>query len=349
MDKQQPRQLRSFICSFPDCQAIYNKQWKLEAHMCKHTGVKPFVCDREGCGRSFCTKYHLARHELTHSGERPFRCTLDGCTNGFTTNANLQKHISRIHNQEQKQYVCVFEGCGKIFKKNKQLKSHQCEEHTLLPLYQCSFEGCLKRFSFPNKLKRHEKVHRGNPCVEQECSFIGRTWTEYTKHRRESHRVLLPCNKCNKVFRDTWFLEQHQQVHSEVRQVLKCPREGCERSFTTTFNLQNHIGSFHEELRPFTCPHAGCGKTFAMKQSLHRHGVVHNPELKKQRKHRPKRSLVSRLSGYKPGKRDFFPQQQATQSIGSRQPEQISTGGSEPTDLSSLLKDTNLCNPVLTV
>ena len=80
-----------------------------------------------------------------------------------------------------------------------------------------------------------------------------------------SFQVLLPCNKCNKVFRDTWFLQQHQQVHSEVRQVLKCPREGCERSFTTAFNLQNHIGSFHEELRPFTCPHAGCGKTFAMK------------------------------------------------------------------------------------
>lgn len=27
-----------FICSFPDCSASYNKAWKLDAHLCKHTG-----------------------------------------------------------------------------------------------------------------------------------------------------------------------------------------------------------------------------------------------------------------------------------------------------------------------
>lgn len=27
-----------FICSFPDCCASYNKAWKLDAHLCKHTG-----------------------------------------------------------------------------------------------------------------------------------------------------------------------------------------------------------------------------------------------------------------------------------------------------------------------
>lgn len=27
-----------FICSFPDCDATYNKGWKLDAHLCRHTG-----------------------------------------------------------------------------------------------------------------------------------------------------------------------------------------------------------------------------------------------------------------------------------------------------------------------
>lgn len=27
-----------FICSFPNCCASYNKAWKLDAHLCKHTG-----------------------------------------------------------------------------------------------------------------------------------------------------------------------------------------------------------------------------------------------------------------------------------------------------------------------
>lgn len=35
-----------FICSFPDCSASYNKAWKLDAHLCKHTGevTRPRVC-----------------------------------------------------------------------------------------------------------------------------------------------------------------------------------------------------------------------------------------------------------------------------------------------------------------
>ena len=29
---------RRFICSFPSCSAAYNKAWKLDAHLCRHTG-----------------------------------------------------------------------------------------------------------------------------------------------------------------------------------------------------------------------------------------------------------------------------------------------------------------------
>lgn len=30
---------RSFVCSFFDCKAEFSKSWKLEAHLCKHTGL----------------------------------------------------------------------------------------------------------------------------------------------------------------------------------------------------------------------------------------------------------------------------------------------------------------------
>ena len=33
-----PAPSQRFICSFPDCSANYNKAWKLDAHLCKHTG-----------------------------------------------------------------------------------------------------------------------------------------------------------------------------------------------------------------------------------------------------------------------------------------------------------------------
>lgn len=27
-----------FICSFPDCDATFNKAWRLDVHLCRHTG-----------------------------------------------------------------------------------------------------------------------------------------------------------------------------------------------------------------------------------------------------------------------------------------------------------------------
>ncbi|ELV11915.1 Transcription factor IIIA [Tupaia chinensis] len=67
-----PAVAQRFICSFPDCSANYNKAWKLDAHLCKHTGERPFVCDYDGCGKAFIRDYHLSRHVLIHTGEKPF-------------------------------------------------------------------------------------------------------------------------------------------------------------------------------------------------------------------------------------------------------------------------------------
>lgn len=330
---------KRYFCSFPGCSVAFNKQWKLDAHLSKHTGIKPYVCDRADCGKSFYSSYHLARHDLCHSGVKPFKCTVDGCQEAFTTNTNRARHVSRVHSQCNKKYICKFEGCQLEFKKNKQLKSHMCEEHTQLPPYQCSYEGCLKRFTYPSKLKRHEKVHRGYPCDKSGCSFIGKTWTEYLEHRKDQHRLILKCDHCSKVFRDSWFLKQHQRIHSDSRMCLVCPWDSCDRSFTKAFNLESHIKSFHQELRPFSCTYPTCGKTFAMKQSLQRHNIVHNPDRKKLRKHRLKRSLASRLSGYKEtndlvckNDRDPEPLKESAQK----------TALAAPVELVSLLQDTSL-------
>ncbi|CAK6975712.1 general transcription factor IIIAa [Scomber scombrus] len=341
-----PASHKRYICVFTGCSAAYNKQWKLDAHMCKHTGVKPHTCEYDGCDKSFCSLYHLTRHQLTHTGLQPFRCTVDDCTQAFTTNSNRARHISRVHTHEQehRKYMCKVDGCGLEFKKNKQLKSHMCEQHTQLPPYQCTYEGCQMRFTFPSKLKRHEKVHRGYPCKEEGCIFTAKTWTEYVKHRKEQHRSILRCEQCSKVCKDSCVLQQHQQVHCEERVVFICPREDCKRSFTTLFNMQSHINSFHEELRPFACTHQGCGKTFSMKQSLQRHAVVHDPERKKLKRPRPKKSLASRLSGYSQSKRAICKKSQ--ESLGVSGQKKTDPPGS--VELVSLLQDTSLlCSPAV--
>ncbi|XP_077426541.1 transcription factor IIIA-like [Vanacampus margaritifer] len=291
------RSHKRYICSFTPCTAAYNKQWKLDAHLCSHTGVRPHACPQDGCTKSFLSPYHLARHQLIHSGLRPFPCSAEGCAEAFSTNSNLARHISRAHavKSESKPYSCTADGCDAAFKKHQQLKAHMSERHTHLPAYACTHDGCDMRFHYPSRLKRHLKVHQGYPCNHSGCTFTGSTWTEYMSHRKEQHQTKVVCQDCGKAFKDAWFLEQHRRVHAETRLVYRCPRDQCDRSFTTTFNLQSHLQSFHDELRPFACDHPGCDRTFAMKQSLRRHGVVHDPQRKKMT--RPNRSLASRLSG----------------------------------------------------
>ncbi|XP_006832102.1 PREDICTED: transcription factor IIIA [Chrysochloris asiatica] len=297
---------RRFICSFRDCSANYNKAWKLDAHLCTHTGERPFVCKYEGCGKAFVREFHLSRHALTHTTEKPFACEVQGCDQKCTTKSNLKRHFERKHENQQRQYVCDFEGCDKTFRKHRQLKAHQTQ-HTNEPPFPCSYEGCGKHFASPTNLKRHRKVHEGYKC-QKGCSFVAKTWTELLRHVRENHKEEVRCEVCQRTFRRKDHLKQHMSVHAPERVVCRCPREGCGRSYTTVFNLQSHILSFHEEKRPFLCAHSGCGRAFAMKQSLRRHAVVHDPDRKKMKlRVHSKRSLASRLSGYIPPKKKAEP------------------------------------------
>uniref|UniRef100_A0A3B4ALM9 C2H2-type domain-containing protein n=1 Tax=Periophthalmus magnuspinnatus TaxID=409849 RepID=A0A3B4ALM9_9GOBI len=258
---------KRFICSFQGCFAAYNKQWKLDAHLCKHTGVKPHTCGYQGCGKSFCSPYHLARHELIHSGDKPFPCTEEGCSEAFTTNSNRLRHIDRFHRdtQEPRLYVCKFEDCGLRFKKNKQLKSHMCEQHEKLPPYQCTFEE-------RNILK-----------AQLLTLFFSFFFTS-----------------TGKSFCSPYHLARHELIHSGDKP-FPCTEEGCSEAFTTNSNRLRHIDRFHrdtQEPRLYVCKFEDCGLRFKKNKQLKSHMFIHDPERKKIRKAPNKRSLASRLSGF---------------------------------------------------
>ncbi|XP_066439418.1 transcription factor IIIA isoform X2 [Eleutherodactylus coqui] len=257
----------------------------------------------EGCGKGFVTLYHLNRHTLIHTGEKPYKCEAEDCDLAFTTATNMKLHFKRAHSSPTYLYVCHFADCGQQFRKHNQLKIHQYIHTNQLP-FKCSHEGCDKSYGSPSRLKRHEKVHAGYPCrKDATCPFVGQTWSDYLKHAAAVHSEVT-CNVCNRAFKKNSNLKDHKRTHKDETTVYQCPREDCDRTYTTKFNLRSHILSFHENLRPFVCEHEGCGKTFPMKQSLDRHANTHDPEKKKMVKPpRPKRSLASRLSGYKPKKK----------------------------------------------
>ncbi|XP_042562931.1 general transcription factor IIIA, b isoform X2 [Clupea harengus] len=279
---------KNFVCSFFNCKASFSKFWKLEAHLCKHTGLRPFAC--ASCDKSFCTRYQLTRHDLTHSGEKPYRCSVEGCPQTFASNGSMKNHVSRVHQQKENRYVCRVAGCGKEFRKRNQLKTHTCGHTKIFP-FECNFQGCNKKFAGSKQLQKHGKVHEGYPCAESGCVFKGNTWSEYQTHRKLQHRAALPCDDCKKVFREAWFLLKHRhRVHLGEPRVFRCTVQGCLKSYTTQLNLQSHVLSLHEGKRPFKCTQAGCNKAFAMKESLKRHGVAHDPEKKKIKKNNAPKS-----------------------------------------------------------
>jgi len=119
-----------FICSFPDCQASYNKAWKLEAHLCKHTGevsnaqgqhvsemkrkrpqrtlVSVCRCKArsescfqlnkclsiETCSVDLSTRLCslMLKCILHFLSQRPFKCEDDDCSKSFCTKYHLARH-----------------------------------------------------------------------------------------------------------------------------------------------------------------------------------------------------------------------------------------------------------------
>ncbi|XP_034006660.1 general transcription factor IIIA, b isoform X2 [Trematomus bernacchii] len=252
---------KSLVCSFLDCKATFSKSWRLEAHLCKHTGLKPFTCSQ--CDKSFSARYRLSRHQRNHSGEKPHKCLADGCSKGFGTYTSMKNHMARVHQHKDRLYRC--KGCGNDFSKRNQLKAH-LGEHLILA-FPCTVSGCTRQFLSLRKLKHHEKVHEGYPCENEACTLQGKTWTEYLKHRKE-HKVKVlkevHCGECNKVFNKAYFKEQHaKRVHCQHKWMLVCL--GCGKTFTHGFNLDSHVLGEHQGKKPFSCSHAGCGKSFTMK------------------------------------------------------------------------------------
>ncbi|XP_041717203.1 general transcription factor IIIA, b [Coregonus clupeaformis] len=244
---------KSFICCFVNCEATFNKSWKLDAHLCKHSGLKPFSCENRD--KRFCIRYQLTRHRLSHSGEKPAhqtqaepQCLAAGCSEAFATHVSMKTHMAHIHQHQENV------GYGKDFKKNNQLKTHQTEH------------GCKRECAGPGQLKHHEKVHQGYPCAVEGC-LQGEIWSAYQKQRKAVHRVKLQCDGCSRMFLEAWFLHQ-LWVHSGApKREFQCSKTGCGKTFTTHFNLENHVMSDHKGKKAFSCTHVGCGKSFAMQVS----------------------------------------------------------------------------------
>uniref|UniRef100_A0A8C2XF83 C2H2-type domain-containing protein n=1 Tax=Cyclopterus lumpus TaxID=8103 RepID=A0A8C2XF83_CYCLU len=203
---------KSLDCSF--CGERFLSREDLIVHRASHTGELPVLCTF--CGKSFVNKTTLGIHMRIHTGEKPYACTQ--CGKRFTQNGSLKIHL-RTHSGE-KPYTC--NQCVKefdtMFGRDVHIRSHK----------KCN--GCKKEFPFPSALGYHKGT----------CRKLKKFKASIQKDEpAEKH-----CVHCNKVFRSSWMLKQHERVHTGERPYL-C--SVCPKKFRVNQALKKHILRMHKD------------------------------------------------------------------------------------------------------
>lgn len=198
----------SLECVFENCTRKFDKKWKLDEHLCSHTGERPFICTEPGCDKSFVRKAHLQRHTFSHSDERPFSCSI--CNSAFKVLSNLRKH-EKIH-AGKKPYTCHVVDCDSAFLKKTQLYSHLLSEHAISTPFKC--EVCKTNFTNQSHLNRHTQNQHLSRFMCTDCYQIFDKFSALQKHLGKAHKKKPHCAQCSLTFSSHTNLNSHiSKVH----------------------------------------------------------------------------------------------------------------------------------------
>nr|XP_034357601.1 Kruppel-like factor 18 [Arvicanthis niloticus] len=96
VSQKTPHPLKSYYCTYENCNKSYTKFHHLRDHMKKHTGEKTYACDVPGCSWKFYRSGDLKRHQTKHSGVRPYTCPQ--CSKRYSRLSYLKQHL-KSHTQ----------------------------------------------------------------------------------------------------------------------------------------------------------------------------------------------------------------------------------------------------------
>lgn len=266
--------VNKFVCDFPDCGAIFNREEALEIHRQLHTGSsKLYHCARPHCNQSFATADDLEEHRRSHFADRKFPCEVEGCHAAFHKKGHLNEHVRNAHGGVT--YSCKFKDCGKSYGNAKGLRTHVSRIHERRERHACTFPGCDKSYPDKSYLVIHMRVHTGEKpyaCSWEGCSATFAALNTLRNHER-THTNERPhkCTweGCSKSFNKISGLTTHQLIHTGERP-FKCTWEDCSAAFTTNDHLQDHRLT-HIDEKPFKCDWQGCSVACKTKSGLDQH------------------------------------------------------------------------------
>lgn len=300
-----PSELKTHLCTYPDCGKAFNRPAKLSQHLRSHTNSRPFVCPHPPCTKDFLRQSHLKHHiKSAHSNVRDYVCDWEGCGRSFITATRLKRHYA-VHEGREK-YRCNVYGCGQSFRKHGTLQKHHLTVHEGKRAYQCQKRDengitCGQGFDTLGKLQAHEgRVHGGKRFWCSMCTpdfsvqtpgedTVGfSTYADLQDHIKVCHPP--QCGICGLACSSQRDLRNHVEVrHGQTsvdeRRTHLCQEPNCGRSFTKKGNLNVHIQSAHKAKR-YICGQEdlgvlnrvdgwdglnACGKALSTKGSLENH------------------------------------------------------------------------------
>lgn len=300
-----PSELKTHLCTFPDCGKAFNRPAKLQQHILSHTNSRPFVCPHQPCTKDFFRQSHLKHHiKSAHSNIRDHVCDWEGCGKSFITATRLKRHHAAHEGREK--FKCSVYGCGQTFRKHGTLQKHILTAHEGRKAYECEVKDesgivCGQGFDTLGKLHAHEgRVHGGkrfwccicspDPSVQRsgEDAVAFSTYAELQEHIKVDHPP--HCDVCGQVCNSQRDLKSHVEVRHgksslDERKTHLCPEPNCGRAFTKKGNLNVHIQSAHKA-KKYICGQVdletlnrvegwngldACGRALSTKGSLENH------------------------------------------------------------------------------
>ncbi|KAI4158903.1 MAG: hypothetical protein L6R39_000462 [Caloplaca ligustica] len=300
-----PSDLKTHLCTYPNCGKAFNRPAKLSLHILSHTKSRPFVCPHQPCTKDFQRQSHLKHHiKSAHSDVRDYVCGWEGCGKSFITATRLKRHHGAHEGREK--FKCAVFGCGQTFRKHVTLQKHIITVHEGRKAYECEQKDedgivCGQGFDTLGKLQAHEgRVHGGKrfwcsictsdtfPQLAEDDPAAFSTYAELQGHIKVYHP--LRCDNCGQVCHSQRDLKSHIEVRHgksilDERKTHVCPETDCGRAFTKKGNLNVHIQSAHKA-KKYICGQVdletlnkvegwdgsdACGRPLSTKGSLENH------------------------------------------------------------------------------
>lgn len=280
-----------FPCTL--CDLVFNKLYRLNAHMNTHAvSKKYFECDK--CKVRFFSDHALARHRVKH-GENMAEPLLKNeefyldrmcphCPRKFRSEETYNDH-QRMHEKAVLaaaeaelqlangggggNFLC--EQCPRVFNSKKLLLRHIQSHSGLSSSTRFECDQCERSFQREEQLVKHMLRH--DQLKKHKCPDCDKIFTHIgtLKSHMRTHGVhtAFLCSECGKAFGNSGNLKTHMMRHSGEKP-YECDQ--CFSRFPIKGDLRNHMKT-HTGVRPATCDI--CGSSFTRQSTLNKHKLIH--------------------------------------------------------------------------